>query len=777
MGIIRVLVALAEQADDRLRGLATELICEHAVLYPESISYAGGLRMAFLALFEGVTDYQSQVVHTFMYLIDGLETRKFVRPMVELEMVISQFTDAYTAKGAYNMDRLRCSTKVIQDILGTWTGLYYFCVGNKQSILAIVEALSLPSTEVRIILLESLRNLFSLVPENAAPWKIQFSAIRLMLFVDAGVVEAIVEIAKEGELSTCNVIFPLLSDILTMCALYLPREYNDRVQGLPQLFATASDFRNELSRHVTQDRLVQLFQSHTEKLEYPKATSHLQKQALKVRLTMAIDDQQLRNMLNDSEVLGLKDYTRWNWDVISELVHLATMSPTRFDELNRLHKFIPRLLLFLKPSSKQFCEITLQHPEATKIVRICSDLLVFLASTDGNRRILSESRVVQEISEKLQRLVDPSNMDIDNVFSKEKMETSMAREYFTLLGRLQDNADTRALLKECGIWTTYYALIELRGRDDIVKRILNTGLYNRDGHMRVIFSKLLVAGYKEMRLFTTLHVNELLDLQSDSIFEWIAGLLGPQLFDPAQSVIDAALQVIQKGCKNTIFLQSFVRSNPDVEQISKHDTQILFRFLEIDSGCQLLLKDGFLQSEMRYWIDAGLLEYADTAERYLSQDSSNTSLPLHLFGMLTRTTDGCQYLKENGQLEILLTYLYFGLNDLELDDNIRKQRAAIWAVAHISQTNLGLGILESYPEMKATEKLLSIALESPILSTRGIAWHALSLTTSTIRGQELLGSYNVFTSKNFCLPLTTRDSIHVYCFNVDGYVVIQGLMA
>jgi hypothetical protein len=770
MGVIRVLVALAEQADDRLRGLATEMICELAVLHPESISYTGGLRVAFLALFEGINDYQSQVVHTFMYLIDGLETRRFVRPMVELEMVISQFTDAYTAKGAYNMDRLRCSTKVIEDILGSWTGLYYFCVGNKQSISAIVEALSLPSTEVRCILLESLRNLFALVPESEAPWKIQFHAIRLMLFIDAGMVEAIVDIAKEGETATCNVIFPLLSDILTMCALYLSQEYNDRVQGLPQLFATASNFRNESSRHVTQDRLVKLFKSHTEKLDTSSSTQHNLKQALKVRLTLAIDDQQLRNMLSDSEVLGMKDFTRWNWHVITELVDLAIMSPTRFDELNRVHKFIPRLLLFLKPSSKQFSEMSSQHPEGTKIIRICSDLLSFLASTDASRKILSESRVVQEIGEKLQRLVDPSSMDIDNIFSKEKMESSMTREYFTLLGRLQESAESRVVLKESGIWTTYYALIELRGRDDIVKKILSCGMYHKDGHMRIIFSKLLIAGYKEMRFFTTKYVNELLDLKSDSISEWIAGLLAAQLFDPAPVVIDAALQAIKRGCKDPLFLQSFIHSNPDVEQISRYDTQILFQFLQIESGYQYLLSDGFLQSEMRYWVEAGLLEYSDLAERCIAQDSLNVGLPLHLFGMLAHTANGCKYLQQNGQLEILFAYLSFLPNELELEDNIRKQRSAIWTIAHISQTERGLELLQLYPEAKAMEKLVNIALDSPILSTRGIAWHALSLTTSTILGQELLGRCNMYISKNICLPLSTNTSIQVFSVKIDGHM-------
>jgi rapamycin-insensitive companion of mTOR len=53
----------------------------------------------------------------------------------------------------------------------------------------------------------------------------------------------------------------------------------------------------------------------------------------------------------------MKDYTKWNWGAISELMKGSLLNPKRFDELVRNTKFASRMIHFLKPSSKQFCEL------------------------------------------------------------------------------------------------------------------------------------------------------------------------------------------------------------------------------------------------------------------------------------------------------------------------------------------------------------------------------------------------------------------------------------
>jgi rapamycin-insensitive companion of mTOR len=694
-------------------------------------------------------------------------------------MVISQFTDAYTARGAYNMDRLKCSSNIIEEILSSWTGLFYFCVDNRQSIYAIVEALSLPSTEVQNMLIHTLSGLFRSLPVNSPCWILQFSCLRLMLFVDAGLVEALVQAATGGEASTCELIFPLLSDILTMCARYLPKEYNDRVQGLPQLFTSASDFKNELNRHVVQNRLSKVFQTHSQKLEVPKdpQTTDLQKETSRFRLILAIEDHQMQGMILDSEVLGLKDHTKWNWDVISELVQCAATSPAKLDVLVRITKFIPRILIFLKPSSKQFCDIAVQTPESGKVVKVCSELLCILASTEYGRKVLAEHRVIFEVGEKLQRLVDPSNMDMDNIFSKERMESTLSREYFTFLGALQQTQVTRYVLRECALWTTYYALIELRGRDDIAKRILMTGNYYRDGHMRVILSKLLVAGYKEMRLFTTQWIDTLLDFRDDSICEWVAPLLMPQLFDAAPQVIESALQVIKKGCTNPAFLNTFIQSNPDIDHIAQHDTEILFHFLQTENGFSEILQNGFLHNEIKYWVEEGLVEYALYFERRMTATSTTAlTIPTHLYGSLVSTLQGCTFLKTHGQLEILFVYLQYTPTELESEENISKLKSSIWGLCHACSTTFGIDLIDTISEGCCVKRIVDVALHSSVLSVRGVAWHALSLLGRSLQGKERLAQFDISANDLFCLPNSTSQ-ITVSFINVDVHMGIYRFMA
>ena len=122
------------------------------------------MKTIFQAALEGPLELLKPVLRTLVFLIDSPNTRVFIRPHVELEVVISQFTDAYTtncaAPASYPADKLQIAAAVIQEILATWTGyhlliqgLLFFCVGDRLSIRAIIDALSLPNEEIRVYLL------------------------------------------------------------------------------------------------------------------------------------------------------------------------------------------------------------------------------------------------------------------------------------------------------------------------------------------------------------------------------------------------------------------------------------------------------------------------------------------------------------------------------------------------------------------------------------------------------------------------------------------------
>ena len=188
------------------------------------------------------------------------------------------------------------------------------------------------------------------------------------------------------------------------------------------------------------------------------------------------DDVRFRQAVMDSEVLGLKDYTKWNWEAISDLMKGSLLNPKRYDELVRNTKFAHRLVFFLRPSSKQFSE-TPQDSLSSKIVWACSKFIYTMCSTVAGYRFLLESKLIAEIVDKLARIGDPGSFDTDFCFTKEKIDTVLAKDYFTILGDLQRHPDVERIFEDHNIWNVYYSLVELRGKDFIVKYILTTGNY------------------------------------------------------------------------------------------------------------------------------------------------------------------------------------------------------------------------------------------------------------------------------------------------------------
>ncbi|KAJ3392033.1 hypothetical protein HDU84_004961 [Entophlyctis sp. JEL0112] len=87
-GLVRVLVALAENPEDKLRIVALETICEIAIWNVELVAECGGIRVIVGSLCEvfGRTAVGNVVVSTVVYLMDSESTRKYLRPEVELEV-------------------------------------------------------------------------------------------------------------------------------------------------------------------------------------------------------------------------------------------------------------------------------------------------------------------------------------------------------------------------------------------------------------------------------------------------------------------------------------------------------------------------------------------------------------------------------------------------------------------------------------------------------------------------------------------------------------------
>lgn len=78
-------------------------------------------------------------------------------------------------------------------------------------------------------------------------------------------------------------------------------------------------------------------------------SNSLEVESSKVRMGMAIDDANFRDLLVETQVLTSKDYTRWNFDVLRDLLEGPLMNPKRMEEVLKGSKLMRRILTFFHP--------------------------------------------------------------------------------------------------------------------------------------------------------------------------------------------------------------------------------------------------------------------------------------------------------------------------------------------------------------------------------------------------------------------------------------------
>ncbi|KAJ1548947.1 hypothetical protein HK405_012484, partial [Cladochytrium tenue] len=312
----------------------------------------------------------------------------------------------------------------------------------------------------------------------------------------------------------------IVGELLDMSTGLLPASWNAKVQSLPALFMSASNFSDELKRHqstmalsyleslsATKERSlatgvqVELLngfrQKHFDDAHAKAARQYQRLEQAKTKVRSQMEDGHFRFIsLELEKSTATKEFSKWNWDYVAELVQAIGLNSKRLDETLKGTRILRRLMTFFKPFSKQYSDI--RSGKALSIyTRIGRDLLRALTSTPEGVRQLCEHRFLPEISECVEQL-DPS-----------RLETTLTGEYFILLSELGKTTEGVRVLERFKLINSFYRLTEIRSRDDLVKCLLTGFDYSRDGHERLILAKVMAAGSKQMRLFATQHLGML----------------------------------------------------------------------------------------------------------------------------------------------------------------------------------------------------------------------------------------------------------------------------
>jgi hypothetical protein len=103
-----------------------------------------------------------------------------------------------------------------------------------------------------------------------------------------------------------------------------------------------------------------------------------------------IDDQKFNLRIKQSGVLQQKEFKKWNWPIINEILEGNLLTPARLEDVMKKTKFIKRLLNFFMPSKQHFINMEWRE-ENLFYARAGYNLIKTLLSSKEGQKALSSS--------------------------------------------------------------------------------------------------------------------------------------------------------------------------------------------------------------------------------------------------------------------------------------------------------------------------------------------------------------------------------------------------
>lgn len=341
------------------------------------------------------------------------------------------------------------------------------------------------------------------------------------------------------------------------------------------------------------------------------------------------------------------------------------------------------------------------------------------------------------------------------------------------------------MMERWRMFNMMYHIIDLKQRPDLIKLLLSNFDYSLNGHQRVLLSKALTAGTKDIRIHAT-NVLRKYAVRSNSKTmlnegvgnsKWAIQLLVTQLYDPEVEVCATAVKTLEIACNSKHSLEFIVECRPALDHLGEIGAPLLLRFLSTSIGYHYLDGLDYISNEMDDWFLGRNDAYVDLIEASLarafvegfheqagripdfageSDADADTQIPPHFYRELTRTEEGCRLLREKGHFDDFATTIRdYGMQTTDVE-MITKVKGCLWAVGNVGAMELGAPFLES---CDVVEQVVKIAQHQKIMSLRGTAFFVIGLISRSLHGLEILSEFGwdsntniVGASLGFCIP-------------------------
>lgn len=513
----------------------------------------------------------------------------------------------------------------------------------------------------------------------------------------------------------------------------------------------------------------------------------------KDKLSPSMDEQTFRNAILETHVLNTVNYIKWKWDLIHRLVEGPLTNPKRMDEAIKGSKFMKRLIGFYRPFKYRFSMAPNTKPNQ-RYVRTGCALMRTLVQTPEGTKYLAENKFLRQVAECLAQLDRMSGLtSASPLFSREQMMNTLSGGYFAMLGTLSGDANGLLMMERWHMLNMFYHIIELQDRNDLIQTLLGNMDYSRESHLRVMLSKALTVGSKEIRIFATKLLRKyavgdvgLSPHVAIANAEWVVKLLVTQLYDPDVTVCQIAVKILEEACNQRDYLEFVVKCRPSLDHLGEIGAPLLLRFLSTSVGYHYLDGLDYITQEMDDWFLGRNDSYVALVEAALSRayveqprrgslvpedlvDMQDIGVvPPHFYRELARTAEGCKLLQQSGHFnEFAWTIRDFRLEE-EDTEVLLKVKGSLWAVGNVGSMELGAPFLE--PEI--VQRIVKIAESAGVLTMRGTAFFVLGLISRSRHGLKVLrdlgwdsGIDQEGESLGLCLPTDFRKlfwvSVHL----------------
>ncbi|MCJ1350863.1 MAG: hypothetical protein MMC33_000844 [Icmadophila ericetorum] len=837
VAVVRMVVSVAEHFEDRLRNMALLTLTEILVKDPSLLAAAGGMASLADVLGEGSYAGSDSVVSAFLRIIDSPLLRTLLASGRELEGAFAAFTDPVATHG--REERLKVNARSIASILNSWPGIFMVAKDGFSTLRSLLLSLAHPTSIARDLVLDLLFDVLHIKPPS---WTSSFLAGRrlttygrvtnlradplenrsridseddleraslvdhyktlvLAALVHCGLLKALSDvIALAIDISQKRKATLLLGEVLKLANYVLPSSISLALQVFPSLMGSA--VQDDSKDHLISTSMIYQIDSLNRTLyrsgiskgptnSFSEATS-IPKPTDTGKAKIDMDELQLRNLINESQVNATLTYVKWKWDIILEIIEGPMLNPKRLEDTLKSTKFLKRLEGFYRPFKYRFANAKNTKPNQ-RYVRIGCAFLKSLMQTQEGVVYLSESKLLRQLAECLAQL-DPSSglTSPDPLFAPHRVSETLTAGYFTLLGTLSGDPQGLTMIGRWRMINIFYHIIDLKNRDDLVQLLLGNMELSLDSHLRVMLSKALTSCSKTTRIFSTKLLRKYATRDSSNnapqrnpsnTAYWAIRLLVTQLYDPEVEVSEVAVQILQEACNRKQYLEYVVRCRPALDHLGEIGAPLLLRFLSTSLGYQYLDGLDYITQEMDDWFLGRNEKYVTLVEASLSKALSHEShrpqsivdeamphqeygvVPPHFYRELTRTSEGCGLLRASGHFENFTSTIQAHWSEKQDYEVMLKVKGCLWAVGNIGSMDLGTPFLE---ESNIITWIVKIAEQSEVISLRGTSFFVLGLISRSLHGMEILAEHgwdaatdSMGQSLGYCLPASLKKLLTI----------------